>query len=111
MRELVAIRAAWEQATSTSSCQVVTVIGEAGVGKSRLVAEALDSTNARAGRDSCCVGAGHLNLKLSGGDGHRRSRSRQVAAGGGGARLDESASCSRFVLRGSRPPQPQVVRW
>ena len=39
--ELDQITAAWVRARSAARCELVTVIGEAGVGKSRLVAEAL----------------------------------------------------------------------
>ena len=38
-RELVALRQAFERAVETRSCQLITIIGAAGVGKSRLVAE------------------------------------------------------------------------
>ena len=40
-RELDKISAAWARAQSEARCELVTVVGEAGVGKSRLVAEAL----------------------------------------------------------------------
>ena len=39
-RELAFVREAWGQALATRSCELVTVVGEAGLGKSRLVAEA-----------------------------------------------------------------------
>ena len=40
-RELRALRDAWERASSTRSCHLFTLLGTAGVGKSRLVAEFL----------------------------------------------------------------------
>jgi class 3 adenylate cyclase/tetratricopeptide (TPR) repeat protein len=46
-RELAAIREAWERARAQRRCELVTIVGEAGVGKSRLVAEALASVDAR----------------------------------------------------------------
>src|SRR5205807_1266172 len=44
---------AWERALAGPGCQLVTVVGDAGVGKSRLVAEALDSLDARVVRGRC----------------------------------------------------------
>src|SRR5205085_9812511 len=40
-RELALIQAAWERAQVEQRCELVTIVGEAGVGKSHLVAEAL----------------------------------------------------------------------
>jgi class 3 adenylate cyclase/tetratricopeptide (TPR) repeat protein len=51
--ELHVILQAWERALTHSSCEVVTVLGDAGVGKSRLVAEALDGIDARVARGRC----------------------------------------------------------
>ena len=45
-RELALLADAWERALAGERCELVTVVGDAGVGKSRLVAEAL----ARSGR-------------------------------------------------------------
>ena len=53
-RELAAIREAWERALTEQRCELVTIIGEAGVGKSRLVAEALASMDARTSRVVAC---------------------------------------------------------
>jgi class 3 adenylate cyclase len=52
-RELAKLGDAWERALAGPSCQLVTVVGDAGVGKSRLVAEALDSLDARVVRGRC----------------------------------------------------------
>ena len=43
-RELGLITDAWERAQTQSACELVTVVGEAGVHKSRLVAQALPSS-------------------------------------------------------------------
>jgi class 3 adenylate cyclase/tetratricopeptide (TPR) repeat protein len=53
VRELAAIRAAWERVESGQRCELVTIIGEAGVGKSRLVAEVLASVDATVVRGRC----------------------------------------------------------
>jgi class 3 adenylate cyclase len=52
-RELAAIVEAWERAVAAERCELVTITGEPGVGKSRLVAEALASLGARAVRGRC----------------------------------------------------------
>jgi class 3 adenylate cyclase len=52
-RELALVREAWERANAQLTCELVTVIGEAGVGKSRLVAEALATIDARVVRGRC----------------------------------------------------------
>jgi class 3 adenylate cyclase/tetratricopeptide (TPR) repeat protein len=46
-RELAFVHASWKRALSEVRCELVTVAGEAGVGKSRLVAEALTSIDCR----------------------------------------------------------------
>jgi class 3 adenylate cyclase/tetratricopeptide (TPR) repeat protein len=40
-RELALVRDAWERAQTEQRCELVTIVGDAGVGKSRLIAEAL----------------------------------------------------------------------
>jgi class 3 adenylate cyclase len=52
-RELRSLAEAWEQAQTQSRCELVTVVGDAGVGKSRLVAEALAAIDARVARGRC----------------------------------------------------------
>ena len=51
--ELAEIVEAWERAKSQTRCELVTVVGDAGVGKSRLVAEALAAVEARVVRGRC----------------------------------------------------------
>jgi len=46
-RELALVHAGWERARSETRCELITVVGEAGVGKSRLVAEALPLIDSR----------------------------------------------------------------
>src|SRR3954469_6138051 len=46
-RELALVHASWERARSETRCELVTVVGEAGVGKSRLIAEALPLIDSR----------------------------------------------------------------
>jgi hypothetical protein len=52
-RELAQLAEAWARAQEQASCELVTVVGDAGVGKSRLVAEALASFNAHVVRGRC----------------------------------------------------------
>ena len=52
-RELAEIVAAWERARTQAHCELLTVVGDAGVGKSRLVAEALTRIEARVVRGRC----------------------------------------------------------
>jgi class 3 adenylate cyclase/tetratricopeptide (TPR) repeat protein len=51
--ELTRLRAAFDQAVHDRSCQLFTVLGTAGVGKSRLVDESLRSIDARVVRGRC----------------------------------------------------------
>jgi class 3 adenylate cyclase/tetratricopeptide (TPR) repeat protein len=52
-RELALLREAWKRVQAEQRCELVTVIGDAGVGKSRLVAEALASVEATIVRGRC----------------------------------------------------------
>jgi class 3 adenylate cyclase/tetratricopeptide (TPR) repeat protein len=52
-RELAQIAEAWARAQERASCELVTIAGDAGVGKSRLVAEALTSLDAHVVRGRC----------------------------------------------------------
>ena len=51
--ELARIVEAWDRAEAQASCELVTVVGDAGVGKSRLVAEALAAVEPRVVRGRC----------------------------------------------------------
>ena len=58
-RELALLGDAWRRARADQGCELVTVVGDAGIGKSRLVAEALESVEARVVRGRCLpYGAG-----------------------------------------------------
>jgi class 3 adenylate cyclase/tetratricopeptide (TPR) repeat protein len=52
-RELALIEEAWQRALAEQGCELVTIVGEAGVGKSRLVAEALASVDALVVQGRC----------------------------------------------------------
>ncbi|HEU4972037.1 MAG TPA: adenylate/guanylate cyclase domain-containing protein [Gaiellaceae bacterium] len=52
-RELAQITEAWARAQEQPGCELVTVVGDAGVGKSRLVGEALASVDAHVVRGRC----------------------------------------------------------
>ena len=52
-REVAQIVGAWERAHAQARCELMTVVGDAGVGKSRLVAEALGAVEARVLRGRC----------------------------------------------------------
>ena len=51
--ELALVREAWERALSERGCELVTIVGDAGVGKSRLVTEALAPLEAATVRGRC----------------------------------------------------------
>ena len=58
-RELGLLSGAWERAVAEQRCELVTVVGDPGIGKSRLAAEALASIDARVVRGRCLpYGAG-----------------------------------------------------
>ena len=52
-RELESLVAAWERVRADERCELVTIVGDAGVGKSRLVSEALAAMEARIVRGRC----------------------------------------------------------
>jgi class 3 adenylate cyclase/tetratricopeptide (TPR) repeat protein len=51
--ELALIRAAWARVNSERRCELLTIVGEPGVGKTRLVAEALATIDARVVQGRC----------------------------------------------------------
>ena len=51
--ELAALASAWQRVKADARCELVTIAGDAGVGKSRLVAEALAAVEARIVRGRC----------------------------------------------------------
>jgi class 3 adenylate cyclase/tetratricopeptide (TPR) repeat protein len=52
-RELSIVQSAWERARAGQRCELVTLLGDAGIGKSRLAAEALASIDATVVRGRC----------------------------------------------------------
>ena len=52
-RELALVHDAWERVQTEGHCELVTIVGDAGVGKSRLVAEFLGSVKATVARGRC----------------------------------------------------------
>ena len=52
-RELAILRQAWQRVQAEQRCDLVTVVGDAGVGKSRLVAEFLSDLEAKVVRGRC----------------------------------------------------------
>ena len=52
-RELAVLDEAWSRAMAENRCELVTVVGDAGIGKSRLVAEALRRVHGRVVRGRC----------------------------------------------------------
>ncbi|HEY6835602.1 MAG TPA: adenylate/guanylate cyclase domain-containing protein [Gaiellaceae bacterium] len=51
--ELAALREAWKRALAEQRCELVTILGDAGVGKSRVVSEALDGVEAEVVHGRC----------------------------------------------------------
>jgi tetratricopeptide (TPR) repeat protein len=51
--EVASIHAAWQRAGTERRCELLTIVGDAGIGKSRLVAEALAALDAQVVRGRC----------------------------------------------------------
>ena len=84
------IAEAWERAQAQARCELVTVVGDAGVGKSRLVAEALTAHrgSCRAGPLPALRGGDHV---LAGGRGGEAAR-------GAARRIRSAAAAIRSLL-------------
>ena len=109
-RELALLREAWQRVRAEQRCELVTVVGDAGIGKSRLVAEA-----ARVGR---CDGRARPLPPLRRGDhllaGRRGAEAARPAAcrraGGGGDPLAARRERGGDVRRGDRLGVPEDAR-
>jgi class 3 adenylate cyclase/tetratricopeptide (TPR) repeat protein len=101
--ELAVLLEAWDRTLAGSRCELVTVIGDAGVGKSRLVAEALDRIDARVVRGRC----------LPYGDGITYWPVVEVVKQLGALPSDElAAGALRSLLRESdRPTSADEIAW
>ena len=92
--ELRRLRDAFQQAVHDRSCQLFTVLGSAGVGKSRLAAEVLAGVEARVVRGRC----------LSHGDGSRTGRSSRSST----ARRCRARAAARGAARRPTRPAPRT---
>ena len=90
-RELALLREAWERVRAEQRCELVTVVGDAGVGKSRLAAEVLASIEAT-GRPRPLPALRRGDHLLAGGRGAEAAR---PAAGGRGRRGGDPLAAGR----------------
>ena len=108
--ELALLREAWERVRAEQRCELVTVIGEAGVGKSRLAAEALgiDRGDGRPGPLPPLRRGDHILA------GRRGTEAARRAASGGGRRGGDPLAARRDARRRHRPRRsrgPSARRW
>ncbi|HZD86706.1 MAG TPA: BTAD domain-containing putative transcriptional regulator, partial [Gaiellaceae bacterium] len=101
--ELTLLQQFWERVLSERCCELVTIVGEAGIGKSRLVDEALRSLDARAVQSRC----------LPYGDGITYWPAAAVVRQLGAAPSDPLAAATIRSLLGEtdRQPQTEEVAW
>jgi class 3 adenylate cyclase len=107
--ELSLILEAWTRVLDGRICELVTVVGDAGVGKSRLVAEALASIDAQvvSGR---CLPLRRGNHVLAGRRGGQAARRASVRSGrGGGDPLAARRDRRRHDRGGDRVGLPQAA--
>ena len=114
--ELRLLRGAWERAVEASGCQLFTLLGAAGVGKSRLVAELLAArrrSSDDASRPLPPLRRGHHILAAGrGADAARREQPTGLRAPGKRRRGDARASCSgrsAACWRYSRANRPVIL--
>ena len=101
--ELTALEDAWRRALAEHSCQLVTIIGDAGAGKSRLVEEFLATANTPAVRGRC----------LPYGEGITYSPVTEVIQELGGVPAEAAAAATLQVLLGKldQPVTAEEIAW
>jgi class 3 adenylate cyclase len=117
VHELATVEQAWSRAITESSCELLTVVGDAGVGKSRLVAEALERIDARVLRGRCLplrrrhyVLACRRGAEAARDAAHRRRSTRRCAVAAGGERAaDHSRRDLLGIPQAARGEPPLVV--
>jgi DNA-binding SARP family transcriptional activator len=120
-RELDALTAAWERASAERRCELVTLLGAAGLGKSRLVAELLRRTDAGVAQGRCLSYGtgitywpvvdvlGQLRAQLDALDASVAAPLRALLGGGGGASTDEVAWAFRKLAEAAALERPLVL--
>jgi class 3 adenylate cyclase/tetratricopeptide (TPR) repeat protein len=118
--ELALLREAWRSAVGDGCCEFVTIVGEAGVGKSRLAAELVDGLGVRVVRGHCLsYGEGITYFPVSEVIGQLDAVSLDPAAAAAirsllgesdaGTSPDQIAWAFRQVLEGAAREQPLLV--